>query len=98
MGDLAFLTELSRILKDRMTNPPENSYAGRLLQEGVDRILRKIGEESGEVIIAAKNQNRDELLNESADLIFHLMLLLTASGVSLSDVAKILAERHQQKS
>ncbi len=89
-----FLKKLEAIIEDRQKNPKENSYTSKLFRDGIDRILKKIGEEAGEVIIAAKNNDPEELKNESADLLFHLLILLRAKGLSLQDVAKILEKRH----
>lgn len=91
---MEFLEKLERLLQSRKDTQPEGSYTSVLFSSGVDRILKKIGEEAGEVIIAAKNKDRDELLNESADLLFHLMVLLVNEGHSLEDVAKVLEARH----
>lgn len=90
-----FLNDLTHIISNRHTNPTSESYTSTLIQSGLDRILKKIGEEAGEVIIAAKNNDPNELKNESADLLFHLMVLLEAQGLSLSDVASILKDRHR---
>ena len=65
-----------------------------LVTSGLDRVLKKIGEEAGEVIIAAKNNDQTEFLNESADLLFHLRLVLKKMGYSLEDVIEVLAARH----
>jgi phosphoribosyl-ATP pyrophosphohydrolase len=91
-----FLEKLDRIIAERKQNPEEGSYTASLFKNGLDRILRKVGEESGEAIIAAKNQDKDELTNEAADLIFHLMVALHASGLSLQDVDRLLEQRHQK--
>ncbi|MBT6120552.1 phosphoribosyl-ATP diphosphatase [bacterium] len=93
---LSFLNELEDILEERKTNPTEGSYTSTLMQQGLDRILKKIGEEAGEVIIAAKNKDAEELTNESADLLFHLMLVLKNEGLSIKDVVKVLEERHKK--
>ncbi len=89
------LDKLQEVLAERKTLLPEGSYTSQLFQEGVDRIAKKIGEEAGEVIIAAKNDDPQELSMESADLLFHLLLLLTDRGVTLEQVFKVLEERHQ---
>ncbi len=92
--NLDFLNTLEDIIDDRIGNSHENSYVKSLVDGGLDRILKKIGEEAGEVIIAAKNNSRPELLNESADLIFHLLIVLKSSGYSINDVVSVLADRH----
>ncbi len=91
-----FLEKLDRIIAERKQNPEKGSYTSSLFEHGLDRILRKVGEESGEAIIAAKNQDKDELTNEAADLLFHLMVALHASGLSLQDVDRLLEQRHQK--
>lgn len=90
--DLAILNDLTKIIKERH-QVQQNSYTSKLLHSHLDRIAKKIGEEAGEVIIAAKNNDDDELANEAADLIFHLMLLLEKQGLSLDDVCKIFHQR-----
>lgn len=88
------LDQLQSVLAERKTTLPEGSYTSQLFQEGVDRIAKKIGEEAGEVIIAAKNDDAEEIALESADLLFHLLLILTDRGVPLDDVLAVLEERH----
>ena len=94
--NLDFLIELTQLLKTRRETPQEGSYTSTLFSQGIDRILKKVGEEAGEVIIAAKNNDKEELKNESADLLFHLMMSLEASGLSLDDVVSVLKERHSK--
>ena len=89
-----FLHQLELIIQERIQSGNSSSYVFGLVHSGLDRILKKIGEEAGEVIIAAKNESKDELLNESADLIFHLMVLLKSKGYSLFDVVDVLESRH----
>ena len=93
--NLTILEDLTAIIKKR-NQSQHDSYTSKLLSSHVDRIAKKIGEEAGEVIIAAKNNDRNELANESADLIFHLMLLLEKQGMSLQDVCHILSERRSK--
>lgn len=89
-----FLLKLEELLRKRKEELPEKSYTAELFRDGVDRILKKIGEEAGEVIIAAKNPNENELIHEIADLIFHLEVLMVEKGISLSTIAKELEKRH----
>ena len=91
---IEFLNELETRLIERKKHLPEGSYTAKLFSEGIDRILKKVGEESGEVIIAAKNNDREELTNESADLLFHLLMTLVNEGVSITDVVEVLKSRH----
>jgi phosphoribosyl-ATP pyrophosphohydrolase len=91
-----FLNELTQIIKKRKQEPEENSYTSSLFQKGKDRILKKIGEEAGEVIIASKNNDKVELKNEAADLLFHLMIALQELDLNLEDVVEVLKERHNK--
>ncbi len=92
---MSFISKLDTFIHHRFDEMPEGSYTTQLFKSGLDRILKKIGEEAGEVIIAAKNQDVAELKNEAADLIFHLMVTLRARGLSFKDVEKVLESRHQ---
>lgn len=95
--DSTFLYELENIIADREQQRPEGSYTTYLFEKGVDKILKKVGEESAEVIIAAKNRDHDELQWESADLLFHLLVLLKEQNVPFSDVLAALKQRHEMK-
>jgi phosphoribosyl-ATP pyrophosphohydrolase/phosphoribosyl-AMP cyclohydrolase len=88
------LAEVWRTLEHRQREMPEGSYTSYLLREGVDKIGKKIGEEAAEVIIAAKNGLPEPLANETADLIYHALVMLLASGVTPEQVYRALAERH----
>lgn len=91
--DAAVLKELYGIVSDRKTHPKEGSYTNYLFSKGLDKILKKVGEESAEVIIAAKNRSKAEVTYEVADLIYHLMVLLVEQGVSLDDIYAELRKR-----
>jgi phosphoribosyl-ATP pyrophosphohydrolase/phosphoribosyl-AMP cyclohydrolase len=84
---------LTRVLEERKTADPSSSYVAKLYSGGVDKIGKKIGEEATEVVIAAKNDSREELVWESADLLFHLLVLLAHKGVSLDDLGGELLRR-----
>ena len=84
-------------IQDRIKNPQEGSYVAKMHNAGIDRILKKIGEEAGEVIIAAKNSDRAELQLEVADLFFHTLFTMAEIGVSLEDVARELEGRHGKR-
>ncbi|MBS4029984.1 MAG: bifunctional phosphoribosyl-AMP cyclohydrolase/phosphoribosyl-ATP diphosphatase HisIE [Clostridiales bacterium] len=90
-----FLAELEKIITGRKITKPAGSYTAKLFDGGLDRILKKVGEEAGEVIIAAKNQDRKELIYEIGDLLFHLLVLLAEKDVALSEVLTELASRHR---
>lgn len=91
------LNTLETLIAERESELPEGSYTTYLFHEGVDKILKKVGEEAGEVIIAAKNRDHGELKWEVADLLFHLMVLLREQKLPLDDVLKVLEERHVGK-
>lgn len=83
-------------IKFRRDNPKEGSYTSYLFREGLDKILKKIGEESSEVIIGAKNHDKQELTSEMSDLIYHSLVLLEEAGVNLTDVKKELKNRRMK--
>ena len=91
-----FLHELEGIIAQRETDRPEGSYTTYLFEKGVDKILKKVGEETAEVIIAAKNRDPEELKWESADLLFHLLVLLKEQNMPLDTVLDALEERHKK--
>jgi phosphoribosyl-AMP cyclohydrolase / phosphoribosyl-ATP pyrophosphohydrolase len=93
-GEAGRLEWLWRVIQQRVRERPEGSYPVRLLDQGTDRVLKKVGEEAGEVIIAAKNRAKDELAAEMADLWFHTLLVLQDAGMSPDDVFQVLAGRH----
>ena len=85
---------LYRLISGRKTEPKEGSYTTYLFDKGLDKILKKVGEECTEVIIAAKAQDKRETVYEIADLCYHVMVLMVQSGISLEDVTRELARRH----
>ncbi|MFC0274644.1 bifunctional phosphoribosyl-AMP cyclohydrolase/phosphoribosyl-ATP diphosphatase HisIE [Metabacillus herbersteinensis] len=89
------LATLESLIAQREDEKPEGSYTTYLFTEGVDKILKKVGEEASEVIIAAKNRDKEELKWEAADLIFHLMVLLREQKLPLAEVLEVLKERHK---
>ena len=90
-----FLSQLEAIIKDRRENfKPNESYVASLFEKGINKITQKVGEEAVEMVIEAKDSNSDLFLNESADLLFHYLILLQAKGHSLNDVVEILRKRH----
>lgn len=90
------LNELEAIISKRYAERPEGAYTTYLFEKGLDKILKKFGEESIEVVIAAKNGDNDELRSETSDLLFHLMVLLRERGISLDDVMAELGKRHNK--
>jgi len=89
------LDELLSVLEARKREAPEDSYTARLLAAGEDEILKKVGEETMEVILAAKGQGDRRLVEEVADLFYHTLVLLVARDLSLEDVEQELERRHQ---
>ncbi len=88
------LNDLFEIILDRKAHPQPGSYTNRLLDAGIDSILQKVGEESVEVILAAKGQGRQRLVEEVSDLFYHCLVLLVSQGISLEDIETELARRH----
>jgi phosphoribosyl-ATP pyrophosphohydrolase/phosphoribosyl-AMP cyclohydrolase len=91
---LAFLATLENIIAERAAADPASSYTARLLAEGTRRVAQKVGEEGVEVALAAAEGRREEVIDEAADLVYHLLVLLRDQGVSLADVAAALEGRH----
>lgn len=91
------LTRLFSIIEERKAHPRPGSYTNELMASGEDAILRKIGEESVEVFLAAKSQGDQRLIEETADLFYHILVLLSLRGLSLQQVEDELARRHQDR-
>ena len=91
-----FIFELENIIADRYANPTTDSYVNRLREKGINKIAQKVGEEGVETVIAALNETDVDFVNESSDLIFHLLVLLKEKGKSLNDIALNLENRHKQ--
>ena len=89
-----FLSELERVVDDRKVHPEEGSYTSYLFEKGIDKIAKKLGEEAVETVIASKNDNKEELVGETADLLYHLLVLLREKEVTLKDVCTELKKRH----
>ena len=96
LGDYQILQSLERLILEREKDRPEGAYTTYLFEKGVDKILKKVGEEASEVIIAAKNRDKEELKWEAADLLYHLQVLLVEQGLPLKEVLKTLEERHKR--
>ncbi|MFY0607768.1 MAG: bifunctional phosphoribosyl-AMP cyclohydrolase/phosphoribosyl-ATP diphosphatase HisIE [Cyclobacteriaceae bacterium] len=92
---IAFLNHLTAIIEDRKNSSADKSYTASLFKEGINKVAQKVGEEAVEVVIEAKDDNDDLFLNESADLLFHLMALLSYKNFTLEDVIDVLKSRHQ---
>jgi phosphoribosyl-ATP pyrophosphohydrolase/phosphoribosyl-AMP cyclohydrolase len=92
-----FLYYLEHLIELRKNGVDENSYVKKLFSQGLNKIAQKLGEEAVELVIESKDNNEKLFLNEAADLLFHYLVLLQAKGCSLSDVVKVLEQRHQSK-
>jgi phosphoribosyl-ATP pyrophosphohydrolase/phosphoribosyl-AMP cyclohydrolase len=90
-----FLTTLEDVIADRKNNPSDKSYVASLFGKGINKIAQKVGEEAVETVIEAKDTNSDLFLSESADLLFHYMILLQAKGHNLNDVVRVLEKRQK---
>jgi phosphoribosyl-ATP pyrophosphohydrolase/phosphoribosyl-AMP cyclohydrolase len=90
-----FLVQLEQVIEQRKTADPDSSYVASLFSKGINKIAQKVGEEAVELVIEAKDQNNELFLEESADLLFHYLMLLQAKGFKLADVVKILEKRHK---
>jgi len=88
------IRELYEIIESRRNSDESTSYTRQLFDRGLDRIIQKVGEESVEVVIAAKNDENDEFIGEVADLVYHLLVLLVAKDIKITDIERRLQERH----
>ncbi|PLS06972.1 bifunctional phosphoribosyl-AMP cyclohydrolase/phosphoribosyl-ATP diphosphatase HisIE [Neobacillus cucumis] len=98
LADYQILQSLEKVILDRERERPEGAYTTYLFEKGVDKILKKVGEEAAEVIIAAKNRDHEELRWEAADLLYHLQVLLVEQGLPFTEVLRTLEERHKDRS
>ena len=96
-SDLAFLATLETVIRDRLENPAAGSYTASLIASGGQRIAQKVGEEGVELALAAVSGTRDEVIDEAADLVYHLLVLLHAQDLDLGQVVARLEERHADK-
>ena len=96
ISNTIFLDTLEAVIAQRKTAPADTSYVASLFAKGINKIAQKVGEESVELVIEAKDNNEKLFLDESADLLFHYLILLQAKGYLLKDVVSVLEKRHQQ--
>jgi len=89
-----FLSDLEQVISNRKHTPNDASYVSSLFEKGINKIAQKVGEEAVETVIEAKDQNDELFLEESADLLFHYLILLQAKGYCLSDIVNVLKSRH----
>lgn len=94
LNPILFLTELQNFIDKRHQEMPENSYTTSLFKKGINKMAQKVGEEATETIIEAINGTNEQLVYESSDLLYHLIVMLTAKGLSIEDVASELIKRH----
>ncbi len=95
MSQTDFLFKLQDLIDRRKQEMPENSYTTSLFKKGINKIAQKVGEEAVELVIEAKDNNQELFLNESADLLYHLLVLLTEKGCRIEDVINVLESRHR---
>ncbi len=93
---MSVLLDLEQVVLSRKDTKEEGSYTCYLFEKGIDKILKKVGEESSETIIAAKNRDKDELKGEVADLLYHLMVMCVEQDLPWSEVESVLEERHNK--
>jgi phosphoribosyl-ATP pyrophosphohydrolase/phosphoribosyl-AMP cyclohydrolase len=94
--NLFFINHLRKVIEERKNQIPETSYTASLFAKGINKIAQKVGEEAVELVIEAKDDNRDLFLGEAADLLFHYLVLLEAKNISLNQVIEVLEKRHKK--
>ena len=93
-GNTAFLSYLEEIINDRKNNPDEKSYTASLFAKGINKVAQKVGEEAVEVVIEAKDDNKDLFLNEASDLLYHITVLIAAKDYTFDEVIDVLIKRN----
>jgi phosphoribosyl-ATP pyrophosphohydrolase/phosphoribosyl-AMP cyclohydrolase len=93
--NIDFLLELQELIDSRKTELPKGSYTTKLFLKGINKIAQKVGEEAVELVIEAKDEHDELFLNEAADLMYHFLVLLSAKGRGITDVVRLLEERHK---
>ncbi|WP_262481364.1 bifunctional phosphoribosyl-AMP cyclohydrolase/phosphoribosyl-ATP diphosphatase HisIE [Algoriphagus antarcticus] len=92
-----FIDQLRAIIKDRKNNPTDTSYTASLFAKGINKVAQKVGEEAVEIVIEAKDDNKELFMGEAADLLYHYLVLLEAKGYELDEVMDVLIDRHKNK-
>ena len=92
----AFLHQLESVIVDRKNNPNDSSYTASLFKKGINKIAQKVGEEAVELVIEAKDENKELFLGEAADLLYHYLVLLAAKDIKVDEVLKLLEKRHEK--
>ncbi len=95
-SSINFLNDLFALIKDRKEKMPEGSYTTKLFESGANRIIQKVGEEAVETVIAAKNRDKKEIVNETSDLIYHLFVMLAEQGIEFKEIVDNLESRHKK--
>lgn len=93
-GNVAFLDYLESVIIDRKNNPTQKSYTSSLMARGINKVAQKVGEEAVEVVIEAKDNNKDLFLNETSDLLYHILVLVAAKEYTMDEVIDVLIQRH----
>lgn len=93
--DNFIIEKVFNMINDRKNNPKEGSYTNYLLDQGIDKICKKVGEEAAETIIAAKNSNKDDLIGEISDLVYHVLVLMFEKNITVREIKNKLAQRHK---
>ena len=93
--DITFLTDLEKIIEDRISQDAEGSYTATLARAGCKRVAQKVGEEAVELVLASAAGDREEQIDESADLLYHLLVLSALKGIGLADIVSRLRLRHR---
>jgi phosphoribosyl-ATP pyrophosphohydrolase len=96
MSEKSIINELYEIIEDRKDNVIAGSYTSYLFEKGLDKVLKKVGEECSEVIIASKNNDNNETVNEIADLTYHLLVLMSVQGITVEDIENELEKRREK--
>jgi phosphoribosyl-ATP pyrophosphohydrolase/phosphoribosyl-AMP cyclohydrolase len=91
-----FIDRLRAIIKDRKNHPSDSSYTASLFEKGINKVAQKVGEEAVEIVIEAKDDNKELFMGEAADLLFHYLVLLEAKGYELDEVMEVLMQRHKK--
>lgn len=92
----SFLHKLESVIRERKNNPNDSSYTSSLFKKGINKIAQKVGEEAVELVIEAKDENKDLFLGEAADLLYHYLVLLAAKDIKVDEVFKLLKKRHEK--
>jgi phosphoribosyl-ATP pyrophosphohydrolase/phosphoribosyl-AMP cyclohydrolase len=96
LGKVLFINRLCAVIKDRKSNPSDKSYTSELFRKGINKVVQKVGEEAVELVIEAKDDNKELFLGEAADLFYHYLVLLEQKNYTFDEVLDVLIKRHEQ--